>query len=112
MRPDKFRRTFDVRFWGGVQKLQQSDCWPWIRARCNNGYGKIKLHGKFLSAHRVAFELAHGTIPAGKVVCHTCDNRFCCNPAHLVAMTQSENILDAFRKGRMTRAQGGRPKCA
>jgi ribosome-binding protein aMBF1 (putative translation factor) len=38
-------------------------------------------------------------------VCHTCDVRHCFNPRHLWLGTQSENIVDGFRKGRMDRGE-------
>ena len=33
-------------------------------------------------------------------ICHTCDNRLCCNPAHLFVGSSSDNIVDMWRKGR------------
>lgn len=32
---------------------------------------------------------------------HTCDESFCCNPRHLYAGTQHDNVRDAVRRGRM-----------
>jgi hypothetical protein len=48
----------------------------------------------------VAYELAVGPIPAGCVVMHSCDNPPCCNPAHLLAAPQKDNLADMRAKGR------------
>jgi hypothetical protein len=33
---------------------------------------------------------------------HSCDNRQCVNPAHLIGSTQSANMKDAVKKGRIS----------
>lgn len=61
------------------------------------------MGGKGFYTHRLAYELTYGPIETGMCVCHACDNRTCCNPAHLWLGTRSENIMDRHRKGRSAR---------
>ncbi len=54
-----------------------------------------------MRAHRLAFALSRGPIPAGMLVLHDCDNPPCCNPEHLALGDQFVNMRDAARKRRL-----------
>lgn len=56
----------------------------------DNGYFRLPGHQY---AHRGAYEAAKGLIPEGLVIDHLCRVRWCCNPEHLEAVTNKENIL-------------------
>ena len=77
-----------------------SGCWLWDGAVNNDGYGTIFRGGKQHKVHRLAWEEAHGPIPDGLNVCHTCDVPACCNPAHLFLGSQQDNMQDCLGKGR------------
>jgi hypothetical protein len=82
-------------------------CWAWTGARVPQGYGLIKRKdGSQCRAHRIAYELAFGAIPAGMFVCHRCDNPGCIRPSHLFLGTHHENMADMVIKGRSARMQG------
>lgn len=76
-------------------------CIEWTGGLNNCGYGQTSIYAKHVLAHRLAFELANGPIPAGVYVLHTCDNRVCVNPDHLWLGSQLDNVRDAITKGRM-----------
>ncbi len=68
------------------------DCWHWLGSKCSKGYGRFWLDGRWVRAHRVAYELLVGPIPPGLVLDHLCRQRDCCRPSHLEPCSILENI--------------------
>jgi hypothetical protein len=99
--PPRRRGTLSERFWRFVQRGDA--CWTWTGSRNEHGYGQIHGGpgvGRPLIASRVSWEIHHGPIPDGLLVCHTCDNPSCVNPAHLFLGSHADNGRDMSAKGR------------
>lgn len=76
------------------------DCLRWTGRIQPNGYGQFRLNGKTQYAHRASYILFNGALSKCDVVMHSCDNRWCVNPAHLSVGTQRDNLIDMTVKGR------------
>lgn len=96
------------RFFDKVNKTDS--CWNWIGCGRGQGYGAFKFQGVVIDAHRMSWIIHNGEIPAGLLVCHTCDNKLCVNPGHLFLGTHSDNSIDAFTKGRIILPVGNKFK--
>lgn len=78
-------------------------CWEWQGNRQFSGYGQVNYLGHGWPVHKLMYTLNVAEVPKGKVVCHTCDNPPCCNPAHLWIGTTKDNMQDSSAKGRQPR---------
>lgn len=92
-------------------RIDASGCWLWTGHSLPRGYGRICLDYVDTYAHRLAWELCHGAIPAGMDVCHRCDVPSCVNPDHLFVGTRADNMRDASAKGRTARGGGTHGAC-
>lgn len=92
--------TLLQRFWSHVEKTD--GCWLWTGTVGRNGYGVMQRGRRgegLVTTHRLSFEIHHGTVPAGMVVMHSCNNKRCVNPSHISAGTYSQNNIDALNDG-------------
>lgn len=71
-------------------------CWIWNGCLKNDGYGVFREQ----PAHRAAWELFRGPIPADIQVLHHCDNPPCVNPDDLFLGTHYDNVMDRCMKQR------------
>lgn len=104
-------------FWARVDRRGPDECWPWVGTLTSKGYGEYRpMRGVYWRASRLSWTIAHGPIPPGLQVCHSCDVRYpagdrtyrrCCNEAHLWLGTDKQNTRDMVEKGRKPRSGGG-----
>jgi hypothetical protein len=106
------RKTEEQRFWEKVEVKDENECWPWIASKDPDGYGyfSLKSHGsgeqkgKTIMAHRYSlmiklndFELSPSILTR-----HTCDNRACVNPNHLIEGSAKDNSADMIERNRQS----------
>ena len=102
-----------ARILANVEVNKKTGCWEWQGKTVTNAsghkYGRINgrlykqgeglVHTAMLT-HRFVLHFITGLPIAGLVGAHKCDNPICCNPKHLTAVTQTENMQDCVAKGR------------
>lgn len=105
------RRPIRERFEARV--IKTGDCWTLDVVN----YGQMRVYGKKLSMHHIAWELASGSpVPEGFIILHTCDQRDCVRNdepgvyivrgamlprfGHLALGTFEQNSQDMADKGR------------
>lgn len=79
-------------------------CWSWTGATHQpnkavpSRYGRFRMGTRVEEAHRAAYLLFVGGIPADLTVDHLCRNTLCVNPQHLELVSQAENTRRANTK--------------
>ena len=95
--------TIEQRIAHRTRRDPLSGCWIWQGSTQRQGYGTVGYGDRTWLAHRLAWTEQHGPIPAGKILCHRCDERRCVNPDHLFLGDWRLNMADLKAK-RLRRA--------
>lgn len=88
------------RFLSKVHVLDTFGCWEWKAGLTHDGYGRFKLNGRTVRAHRVAVDWIGDGADDDASLLHSCDNPKCVNPSHLRPGTHAENMVDMVARGR------------
>jgi len=102
------------RFWSKVNKdgptmdHMDTPCWVWTAGTQAFGYGQFYRSdlGRNQNAHRAGYDLFVESVPDDEDVLHHCDNPACVRPEHLYVGNDSDNRMDAIRRGRDNTAHG------
>ncbi len=74
-------------------RVDDSGCWLWTASLGQGtGYGRFKVGGVTVRAHRWLYELTVGPVPAGLELDHLCRVRHCVNPDHLEPVSHAVNM--------------------
>jgi hypothetical protein len=95
----------------------EGNCRIWTRARSHKAkrsqYGCMWVEKRCYQAHRYFYEAFVGPIPQGKQLHHVCLNSLCCNPSHLMVVSQREHTqLEPGHVGKRTTCPQGHPYTA
>jgi HNH endonuclease len=98
---DKFRESVNKES-GFISPHVGTECWEWTGSLRTNGmgYGYVCHRNRHLEAHRVSYELTHGSLEEAACVLHRCDNPRCVRPDHLFLGSRKDNAEDRESKGR------------
>ncbi len=76
-------------------------CMEWTRCFNTDGYPRMTLDGNVnIKVHRQVYALFNGEDISGRVVRHTCDNKRCINPQHLILGNNIDNVRDRVERER------------
>lgn len=75
-------------------------CQEWTGTTLDSGYGVISYGSVLYLAHRLAYAVEHGEVPADAWVLHTCDNPPCTAREHIYLGDQLLNEHDKAARGR------------
>lgn len=84
---------------------QATGCFLWQGAADPNGYGRFRIRGRTVLAHRFSYESAHGSLPDAPLLRHRCDTPRCVNPDHLEPGDHFDNAQDMVARGNVLRGE-------
>lgn len=91
----RIHQRVEVKDLGFVLNNQPSPCHIWTGPDSGTsrggGYGRMSLNGQTVAVHIVVYTRFYGYIPGKKQIDHLCNNRLCCNPAHLEMVSHLRN---------------------
>jgi hypothetical protein len=92
----------------GGPRTNGTVCWIWKLSIGSHGYGATRVPGaprtaSVTTAPRLAFVAWNGELDDLEEPRHTCHNKRCCNPDHLVRGSHHNNAMDSARAGHLAK---------
>lgn len=92
-----------ARFFRKAELDSRTGCPRWMGAISKAGYGGFRYKGRTIEAHRIAWMIEHGEIPAGLWVPHLCHRRDCVQVGRLALGSPKANTWSMVMEGRQRR---------
>lgn len=103
-RPRISPEVYDAHWIERVKKgcvVDAAGCWLWQGNLSLKGYGQTNYRTKTIPIHRFMYKIVNKIeLSTKQYVCHRCDVRNCCNPAHLWEGSAASNNFDSASKAR------------
>lgn len=82
------------------EKDEETGCWNWTRATHVQGYAFMRHRGAMKTVQRImALELQlFPNIDFYSRITTSCDNKLCCNPDHIIALTHTQVMEKRYLK--------------
>ena len=80
----------------GIKKhcIIEKDCWLWKRSCNQEGYPQVRHGKKVTLTTRTSWELHNNKeFPTGLVAMHTCQNKRCVNPQHIIPSERGKTTI-------------------
>lgn len=75
-----------------VVRRDIGECWEYLGCDDGSGYPQAYIGQKRARrVHALMYEKEIGNIPAGHILHHKCQNRWCVNPYHLIPIKRTEH---------------------
>jgi hypothetical protein len=92
---ERIERRCEIIDTGHVINGIPSPCHIWTGPTSGSGrggdYGRMSLDGQTVATHIVVYTHYYGYVPGKKQIDHLCNQRGCCNPAHLELVSHLTN---------------------
>lgn len=90
--------------------VDTDQCWLYAGSKTPDGYGQIRLDGKYQKVHKLIYEAFNGELPEGYETDHLCEVKACVNPKHLEGVTHRENTRRHYERFYSEFCRNGHPR--